>query len=73
MLVMKHKTFEDHKFSMSRSKSRERAREAAESFINSIGAEKVLSVSEESEPSSVTVWYREEGDPRPRKDVMPEV
>ncbi len=77
MSVMKHKCFQDQDarffLSISRSKSHERVREAAESFINSIGAEKVVSVTQDYFTSLVTVWYREEGDSLPSKDVMHEV
>jgi hypothetical protein len=74
MLTMKHKSFENQQLlPLSRTKAYESAREAAVSFMNSIGAEKVVSVAEDSLSATVTVWYREEGDARPSKDVMPEV
>ena len=74
MLVMKHKSFEDPQvLTLSRSKSIERVREAAESFINSIGAEKVVSVTEGLEASVVTVWFRDGGYIPSSKDVMPEL
>lgn len=58
---------------MSRSKALERAREEAESLMNLVGAEKVVSVAEDWESSIVTVWFREGGYVRDSKEVMPEV
>lgn len=68
MLVMKHKTFRAGPalgiFWTERGlfRSREGLREEAESFINAMGAENVVSLTEEvlREVLMVTVWYREE-------------
>ncbi len=80
MLLLKHKTFRaGPKFGFywterSLWRSRERIREQAEDYINAMGAEKVVSVTEEilREFLMVTVWYREEADSknRPSEDVM---
>jgi len=56
-------------FSIGRERNREKIRQRAEAFINEIGVEKVISVSEHAStlgPFSVVVWwYREvpEGEP----------
>jgi len=74
MLLMKHKSFTDRQpISLFGSKDYERARDAAARFINSIGAEKVGSVTQNCATTTVTVWYREEGDSRTSKDVMREL
>ena len=57
------------RFSVGRERNREKIRQRAEAFINEIGVEKVISVSEHAStlgPFSVVVWwYREvpEGEP----------
>lgn len=70
MLLLKHKTFRKGPWlgfywtERSLSQGREKIREQAENYINEMGAEKVVSVTEEilREVLMVTVWYREEAD-----------
>lgn len=64
MLVLKHKSFRATGIWWTSSgtyKCREKLREDAEPFANSIGAINVVSVTEEilREQLVVTVWYRE--------------
>jgi len=73
MLVLKHKSFVDKHEGWFSAGFVERAWEEAERFINSIGAEKLVTVAEELEYNTVTVWYREEDDTRPSKEAMPEL
>ena len=75
LLVLKHKLFKetDIRWYNPRDAHIERLRGEAERFINSIGAEKLVTVAEDSELMGVTVWYREEDDTRPSKDAMPDL
>ncbi|MDG3007398.1 hypothetical protein [Paludisphaera mucosa] len=63
MLTMKHKTLQSAmrwKWNVVQNmEGPEGARAQAEAFINSVGAEKVVSIAEDSRFFTVTVWYRE--------------
>lgn len=67
-LVMRHKAFVGpiiYWNARSLIENRERIREQAQAFINDIGAERVVSVTEHAMtfgPFSVVVWYRAEED-----------
>src|SRR3954453_10452622 len=71
MLVMKYKVIEGEPRFIECSGGRlARARRAAEEFINATGAGKVVSIAEDRELGTVTVWYRED-DPMPPRPSKP--
>jgi hypothetical protein len=79
MIVMRHRTFQSGRRVYwglrDAGRSREQLHQQAEDFINTIGADKVVSVTGEVGFFGVTVWYREEaeGGPQQAKLVMAEL